>query len=721
MNELYKTLENIASQIAPVKKDVNLLQRGKIIETLQYNYCSYNALYAIQIILTWLVVVQHQRPFDPKNKLSGYDVYTAGIKWLGDSFIIKVEYGDQILDEVRLGLVLNDLRISIPNFMYTFLGSKVDKKFMYVSEKIEGSTLYNMLKHALLSESDLASIYLQVFFALSTAKEKFQFIHNDLHYENIIVRTLRFPIVLTYKHNQQTYYMVTKYIATIIDYGFSRIEHQGETIGTDQNPVYNILHDHNNNLIDIFKLLSSSNYIRGNHYNDLFHELTGYFKHKFHDKSNYDRLLGRHHNRNLYYPSNIEYKYLHTTPAEYLDYLLSRPGFKSIVTTQPPKGYVRCNQDYPDYVEYLKYFTTTDTPNAPRVCQDFNWPLNLNTFNKSATGLTIPIGECIKKTTSQVELPKNFSLYAVSQSDKPNINTDTEFYTDYTQARNKAGPFNVQAYAVLQPIILPTYGVSTVGTFNQTTGTVKFNQVYPPYIKRDYQNPYDWQFMPMNRLFGEIKRVVELMPEETYNHAIWSALYMVDLMALHSLPDKMNRFLIVASFLHELVGMDAILSGTIALGSDQVSLRDLLHDFGIDSECKYIFYFFIYSVNFVADSWPAKKDFFQKIIGIFELYGLKFTKHEKDVKYSLITGIVLFNEAHLLGRTVYNSPDYKEKRVQALRRLAFTPQQDINARLDGYPFLSNRSASKVPLQSPQDYSPYIQQLKQEIIRLKNIK
>lgn len=194
-------------------------------------------------------------------------VLLSNFKDMKDMIVIKTARSPSsnynILFEYFIGTVgINRLREFVPNFTYT-LGifkcspiefneqskskSKKDvklsfmktndeenkKQFYVMFEKIPGKSLDAFIR-SMRSKEDvhkLISYFVQICLALQIAQNEIDFVHYDLHTENIIMRPLPEPTVIEYKINDTIYKIETDMIPTIIDYGFSHFIHKGISYG----------------------------------------------------------------------------------------------------------------------------------------------------------------------------------------------------------------------------------------------------------------------------------------------------------------------------------------------------------------------------------------------------------------------------------------------------------------------------------------------------------
>jgi len=139
-------------------------------------------------------------------------------------------------------LALNALRAEIPNFMYIYhsfdanvpkidinnicekeiriFGLKHAQTLHTLIEKIPNAVSLNKWHGA--NEDEIMSIFAQVVLALGVARERYDFSHNDLHGENVLVTKLATPHTLRYRRlGGMVLYLETQYIAHIIDFGLS--------------------------------------------------------------------------------------------------------------------------------------------------------------------------------------------------------------------------------------------------------------------------------------------------------------------------------------------------------------------------------------------------------------------------------------------------------------------------------------------------------------------
>ena len=213
------------------------------------------------------VIVEHQLPHISREEL--IPLYIRSIKRLAktgeselydtellrDNIILKAGLEDYSVEHGLGFYFLNSLRSEIPNFMQTYesfqCGSFSDGKIcgagdrsnFLALEKIEGETAAKFVKN--LKYDDTCLLLLQVYLSLIVANEKFGYCHLDLHAKNVMVYKTK-PTAITYNLKSGPFTLVVPFIAVIIDYGSSRVEHNGKVLsnnfGEDGGPVKNLLH-----------------------------------------------------------------------------------------------------------------------------------------------------------------------------------------------------------------------------------------------------------------------------------------------------------------------------------------------------------------------------------------------------------------------------------------------------------------------------------------------
>lgn len=214
-------------------------------------------------------------------KGSNGEAFTGDIRDMIERGTVVVKYSEtSVAHEAFVGMLgTNFLRYWIPNFSYVYLGFDCSSPIVFGKEVLDWCTrtggnidyvLYENVKpakslHDLAPEADgkdFLDWYLQIVLALQFAFEKIRFTHYDLHPKNILMRDVGREVVIPYRLENESYYIRTSLIATLIDYGFSSIVYEGEVFNVPSlfseiplgNPPYFPLYD-------AYRLLTTS-YLR---------------------------------------------------------------------------------------------------------------------------------------------------------------------------------------------------------------------------------------------------------------------------------------------------------------------------------------------------------------------------------------------------------------------------------------------------------------------------
>nr|QBK92703.1 MAG: protein kinase [Pithovirus LCPAC401] len=183
-----------------------------------------------------------------------------------------------LLHEYIIGIYgLNKLRYTIPNFAYILGAFKCNPPYIQKDKKIDAVCLPDSknkvtyvvyeriypgveLSEYILScsESEFMSVWLQLCYSLDLAQRDMKYNHNDLHTENVIVRTMSEEVFIPYRYKGIVVYIRTRTVATLIDYGLSRIDlnHRDKVYTVTDASMYSYKPFRFNSLRDIFKLLS---------------------------------------------------------------------------------------------------------------------------------------------------------------------------------------------------------------------------------------------------------------------------------------------------------------------------------------------------------------------------------------------------------------------------------------------------------------------------------
>lgn len=199
----------------------------------------------------------------------------ADFKEADNMFIIKTPKkikDDSLKHELAVAIVgTNSLRAHIPNFSYIYGGFKCAPTFIENKEvtawcqntdNLVNYILYENIQPSLLVDEyvrkctpeDYLSMILQMIYALKLAHQLVDFTHYDLHGGNVLMRKLDKKYAIKYENG----YIITKYVATVIDYGFAHVSVGKNNIGKFEFEKYDVMPHQSNIIYDIYKLLGAS-------------------------------------------------------------------------------------------------------------------------------------------------------------------------------------------------------------------------------------------------------------------------------------------------------------------------------------------------------------------------------------------------------------------------------------------------------------------------------
>lgn len=178
---------------------------------------------------------ERRRPYEPP--------YQRG------PFVFKVaqDPADDVRTEWAIGLKLNELRDEIPNFVYTYGAFNCGRPLPFSDEASTCSSA-GEIPHLIIESvfpsmslddylksdpplEDIFSVMMQVLMALKMAYDRFYFFHNDLHRNNILIRTLDETRQIKYTIGKLDFYVKANVVATIIDYGFASAKIDDSMVG----------------------------------------------------------------------------------------------------------------------------------------------------------------------------------------------------------------------------------------------------------------------------------------------------------------------------------------------------------------------------------------------------------------------------------------------------------------------------------------------------------
>jgi serine/threonine protein kinase len=193
----------------------------------------------------------------------------------------KLWQTEELTHEALVGLAaLNNLRSKIPNFVHTYgvfsctaplfeispkskkieeitawCSSEKSPVYYLVLEYIDGAVSFSDIAASLTGDEYL-QIYLQVINALNVAYHEYDFTHYDLHSGNVLIKKLSSPMAIPlYMKDGSVKYIITSYLARIIDFGMSHVAIDGYHFGLFGMEQHEIYPARSFPLMDAYKLL----------------------------------------------------------------------------------------------------------------------------------------------------------------------------------------------------------------------------------------------------------------------------------------------------------------------------------------------------------------------------------------------------------------------------------------------------------------------------------
>lgn len=206
-------------------------------------------------VLNRIKQVQQLEMLKPASLTEGVlDLWSTVPNFLG-KFHVKFDEEEFLMQEYNVATQLNELRRTIPNFVYMMAYRGGEMPFL-VEERVGGLSLEKFILQEDCTFEVLVNLYLQVLLSISMAFKKYGFFHGDLHTENVVVRVLEEPIKITYEtslsveHGKGSQYVTlsTKYVATIIDFDQSKTDLHSLNV----NPVItDLVKNFDSNIFDV--------------------------------------------------------------------------------------------------------------------------------------------------------------------------------------------------------------------------------------------------------------------------------------------------------------------------------------------------------------------------------------------------------------------------------------------------------------------------------------
>ena len=258
--------------------------------------------------------------------------------------------------ELFIALHLNNLRKKIPNFVYGFgyfncqlpldIGDTKNSicnigghnKF-FIYEYLRGETLTSLIGSKKLKLDEILNYYIQILFSLDAA-QTIQFTHYDLHTGNIIIRPTETKdfVAIPYSLGDEQYYIITKKIATIFDFGSSYINIDGVSYGKEGLEHAGVYADRPNQMMDAYKLWMFMCYYVWESYEDpklieSMIPLAEYFKDIKYDYNSFTEYLLKDI-RNFFYLPAAKVDYSHKKLIRYI--IQTYPSVKKFLKPNKP-------------------------------------------------------------------------------------------------------------------------------------------------------------------------------------------------------------------------------------------------------------------------------------------------------------------------------------------------------------------------------------------------
>jgi hypothetical protein len=278
---------------------------------------------------------------------NGY-VFDTVISKKESLFAIKVNIDPnenfKLVHELFVGLYgTNKLRKLVPNFVYVFGGFQCgglemknekiksycgpDKNLQYILyEFVKGYDYRYLLETG--TRFDFLSSFIQILFSLQIGSDNIDFTHFDLKPDNIVNRIpFDFIIYIPYKIGNNTLYVKSKSIPTILDYGYSHIKYENKDYGLNDLYEFGITGNKSFIISDIYKLLMDSlNTSKKN--KQIFNTCIEIYRY-FSDEDVYTAL--KLQGKDLFYYLPPIEKYMKYTPMDVYDYMKNNINLNEIV------------------------------------------------------------------------------------------------------------------------------------------------------------------------------------------------------------------------------------------------------------------------------------------------------------------------------------------------------------------------------------------------------
>lgn len=452
---MYKSF--IQDKIFTLLKDVSVKGHtieDKYIETILNK--DYRKGYNLSLLQQSLVGENENLPFTSNNFINmlndiknaskketteGYAFITSYNK-LKDIFILKTSKDKKeentILYEYFTGIFgINKLRKIIPNFSCVLglfqyyppirnnksiveFDKTKDKQYYVVYEKINGQSLndtfINIKKYKRGNIDMVFSYILQIALVLAISQDYIQFVHYDLHTDNIILRDLPSPTIVEYVYRGKKYKILTDKIPTIIDYGFVHFNVDNDVFGNVTLPKLNIYSSVFNRSYDLHKFLM---YSCGGLFDKKFIEFV--FKFYNYDYSTEIKITDKlSEGVKGFFALTKEYNDAFP-PEKFIDFFLK--NIKYINVKLEIDEYIPLNESLLNFKDKIEYIGKINEFSKCSIKNYKSVVLNEYTISQMKNALKIVDNDFINKTIKELEEITKNNLDEYILNDKKRLNT----------------------------------------------------------------------------------------------------------------------------------------------------------------------------------------------------------------------------------------------------------------------------------------------------------
>lgn len=286
-------------------------------------------------------------------------------------------------------------------------------------------------------------------------------------------------------------------------------------------------------------------------------------------------------------------------------------------------------------------------------------------------------------------------------------------------------------------------GYSYINTATKTGfrfGEVVLGNYAKDYLKRDYNNPYDWQYNDDKYIFGSIGKLIKDMKSykttnvefhagDLLEHSVWTAMYMqwmiknkhpaLDYILDDIEPqnrDNYRKMMIATAFLHDIgkggdfilayydkpthpeKGYDYLMKDYITLENGVINMKDLMAEMGIDKYSQYWVRFLVryhWDIGRFMSEYNDENKLAQAVFNRYEqmcdeskIQSIEYNQPARVRKHLFISLYALWS-ADLMASQPFIG---KEKIKELVRKIGNNTDYAgfyINEYLEDFPYISN--------------------------------